>query len=342
MKSQSPISEGNVLQLPDAGAFCPVCLTGAARYFAKVRDRLFGIAPGSYHLYRCSSCGCIFQCPMPEDSALAGFYPEGYWWDGDQQTASVIARVFSQLEKTYREFVTLDHVRFLKRCAQRARGSGRRLLDVGCGGGTFLHLSRRLGFAPHGLDVSSQAVSIAQRQYGLNVRQGSLAGNAWEGDRFDFITMFHVLEHLPDPRKALRFAVAHLTPGGSLVVQVPNADSFQARLFGARWYGLDVPRHVINFTRRGLQQLLIEAGLEGRVFSRFSLRDNPASLASSLAPMLDPIGRKGRGLKAGSLPGAVAELTYFALFLIAVPFTAIESALGSGGTLWVHARLRSS
>ncbi len=342
MSSPSSGSGRNALHASVPGTSCPVCSDGNSRFFAESTDRLFGIAPGSYDLYRCSSCRCIFQSPIPGAETLGRFYPDAYWWDGNQRAASAIGRIFTQLEKTYRESVTLDHVRFLELCARRVSGSGKRLLDVGCGSGTFLHLSRRRGFEVHGLDASSQAVSIAQRQYGLDVRQGSLTGDAWEGHRFDFITMFHVLEHLPDPRSALHFAIEHLTAGGSLIIQVPNADSFQARFFGARWYGFDVPRHVINFTRSGLQYLLDEAGLRGSVLSRFSLRDNPASLASSVVPALDPIGRKGRRLKSGTVFAAAAELTYFAFFLAALPIAALESALGSGGTLWVHSRLRGA
>ncbi len=179
---------------------------------------------------------------------------------------------------------------------------------------------------------------MAKKQYDLDVRQGDMTSNAWKGHRFDFITMFHVIEHLTDPLKAFGFAAAHLKPGGNLIIQVPNIDSIQARLFGATWHGLDVPRHIINFTGTGLRRLLKDAGFDGEVVSRFSLRDNPAAIASSLFPKLDPIGRRGRKLKSGALSGAAAELTYFALTLAALPFALLESMLGRSGTLWLQAR----
>jgi SAM-dependent methyltransferase len=276
---------------------------------------------------------------MPDSAAITGFYPEGYWWNQKQQPAGGLAGLVTRLERRYREFVALDHVRFLEHCARQSPGSGRKLLDVGCGGGTFLHLARRRDFVPHGLDVSAQAVSVARDEYGLDVRQGHVEGNSWEDARFDFITMFHVLEHLPEPCAALKFAAARLKPGGSLIIQVPNADSLQARIFGTRWYGLDVPRHLVNLTPSGLAHLLRRQGFEGKVVSRFSLRDNPASLASSLFPSLDPIGRKGRRTGTGALAGATAELIYFALVLAVLPIAFLESLLGHGATLWVHARI---
>ncbi len=322
----------------DDGISCPVCLHGNATSFASARDRLFGLAPGVFRLYRCSWCLSVFQHPMPGGSEIRGFYPGNYWWEEEQRGEGRGKRFVARLERAYREFVTLDHVRYLLTCARRSPGSGRLLLDVGCGSGTFLHLARQRGFTAHGMDLSPQAVSAARRQYGLDVRQGAIGGTAWGGSRFDFVTMFHVLEHLTDPRDALNFAAAHLNPGGSLIIQVPNADSLQAHLFGTRWYGLDVPRHTVNFTRKGLQHLLSATGFEGAVVSRFSLRDNPASLASSLIPALDPIGRSGRGLKTGAVSGAAAEAAYFGLVLAALPFAALESALGYGGTIWVQAR----
>ncbi len=326
--------------LSESGPKCPICLAGETGFFTKAVDRLFGLAPGNYPLFRCAACDCLFQHPMPNDRAIEQFYPETYWWDEGHQASSGFAGILRNLEKGYREFVAMDHVRYLEHCARQVQGAGRSLLDVGCGSGTFLYLAKRRGFEVHGLDFSSQAVSLARSQYGLNVQQGPVGGDAWEGHRFDFITMFHVLEHLPEPRKALSFAISRLKPAGSLIIQVPNVSSLQARLFGVRWYGLDAPRHVINLSPRGLRHLLAEAGLEGKVVSRFSLRDNPASLASSLAPGLDPIGRKGRKVKAGSLASALAETGYFTLVLAALPFAFLESAAGFGGTLWTHARLR--
>ncbi len=341
MNQLSKIPQRDPGHLSESGPKCPVCLAGETRFFTKAADRLFGLAPGSYPLYRCTACECLFQHPMPDDCAIRQFYPETYWWDEEHRTSSGVAGILKNLEKSYREVVAMDHVRYLEHCARQAQGAGRSLLDVGCGSGTFLYLAQRRGFAAHGLDFSAQAVSVARSQYGLDVRQGAVGGDAWEGHRFDFITMFHVLEHLPEPRKALSFVMSRLKPGGSLVLQVPNVSSLQARLFGVRWYGLDAPRHVINLTPKGLQHLLSEAGLEGKVVSRFSLRDNPASLASSLVPGLDPIGRKGRRVRAGPLASVLAETAYFALVLAAFPFAFLESVAGFGGTLWAHARVQS-
>jgi len=318
-----------------AGPACPICATSDAGFYAAATDRLFGIAAGSFQLRCCRSCGCIFQHPLPDSSALASFYPRQYWWSADPRSG--FSATLGKIERAYREFVGLDHVRFLQRCA-RASGRGRSLLDIGCGNGTFLHLARRRGFVPHGMDRSEHAVAAARAQYDLPVRQGDIGSDLWQGHSFDFITMFHVLEHLPAPGKALEYASGLLKPGGSLILQVPNASSLQARAFGARWYGLDVPRHLINFTPRSLGMLLDRAGLSWKIVRRFSLRDNPASLASSVAMRLDPIGRRGRGKATNAIVEGALELMYLGLFLLALPPAWIESIFGHGATIWVHAK----
>ncbi len=318
-------------------AACPICHTPGAVAGSPGRDRLFELAPGNFPLFRCTSCGCVFQHPLPEASTLEKFYPQEYWWSEEQKRPSLPSRLFLKLEKIYREFVVADHVRYLDSCAGKSLTDGKLLLDIGCGSGTFLHVAQSRGFVPHGMDISAQAVEIANRQYGFPARQGEIGKNVWNGQQFDFVTMFHVLEHHPDPRLAVKFAGALLKPGGMLIIQVPNISSLQARLFGNFWYGLDVPRHVINYTPEALGFLLRDMGFEFRLAPRFSLRDNPASIASSLVPWLDPIRRKGRRSDSNPIYSGVLELAYFGLLLLALPASYLESACGSGGTLWACA-----
>lgn len=316
---------------------CPICLAHEARACPPGRDQLFGLAPGTFSLFRCISCGCIFQHPFPDDAALAGFYPQEYWWSEEAKTENRWARLFQRLEKAYREFVVADHVRFLDSFARQYSAAGRKLLDIGCSSGTFLHVAQSHGYIPHGMDRSPKAVEIANRQYGYDIRQGGIGIKIWGDHRFDFITMFHVLEHLTDPRLGLEYAGELLQPNGILVIQVPNVSSMQARIFGNSWYGLDVPRHAINFTPKGLSHLLRDMGFEFRLISRFSLRDNPASIASSLVPWLDPIRRKGRRLNSSPVLSGAMEAAYFALFLLALPAAYLESVCGMGGTIWACA-----
>lgn len=322
-------------------AGCPVCFAAGADYFASGRDRLFHAAPGSFKLLRCRQCRCVFQDPIPDEQEIPSFYPRQYWRPSEEAGSSAVSKILRRLETSYREFVALDHIRFLDWCARDVGAQQKKLLDIGCGSGLLLHLARRRGFESFGMDVSEQAVALARSRYGLDVRQGRIGDDIWSPGEFDFVAMYHVLEHLRDPRSALRYARRILKRDGNLILQVPNLESLQARCFGARWHGLDVPRHLINFTPGAIDLLLRETGFIVTRRAKFSLRDNPASIASSLAIGLDPVGRSARKQKGVAVWEAALEFVYTSLVIASLPLAALESLFGCGGTIWLHARIHS-
>ena len=150
--------------------------------------------------------------------------------------------------------------------------------------------------------------------------------------------MFHVLEHLYDPGTYLDSAHRLLKPDGRLVVQVPNIACWQFLLLGERWNDIDVPRHLINFRQADLDGLLTECGFEVLRHKHFSLRDNPAGLATSLAPNLDPMARRLRHI--AEAPGLrfAKDIVYLLLVGLALPFTMLEAACHAGSTIMVEAR----
>jgi SAM-dependent methyltransferase len=152
--------------------------------------------------------------------------------------------------------------------------------------------------------------------------------------------MFHVVEHLYDPRRYLSAARDLLAPEGRLIVQVPNAASWQCRMLGGAWNGMDVPRHLFDYRDSDIEKLLANDGFEVIRRKYFSLRDNPAGLASSLAPSLDPMARRVRRIAEGGGARLIKDLVYLALTLAAVPFAALEAACGAGSTVMVEARMR--
>ena len=135
-------------------------------------------------------------------------------------------------------------------------GGGRRLLDVGCGEGTFLLGARDLGWKVIGTEMNPAMARAA----GLDVRGTIEEVQKANEAPFDCITLWHSLEHMRDPRLTLRSLAKLLAPGGLLVVAVPDAGGLQARLFGPRWFHLDVPRHLYHFNQRSLKHLLEAAG----------------------------------------------------------------------------------
>ena len=311
---------------------CPVCEYPRSRVRCELEDRFFRTVDESFPLFECGSCGLLFQDPEVIAARLAEFYPEGYWWNESGPLAP--------LETGYREFVLKrDQVRFVSSLV--AEPKNYRLLDIGCGSGAFVKLSREVGFDASGVDSSQGAVTAGieagVKQLVCATEQDLRAA----GEQYDIVTLFHTLEHVLEPFQYLKRVRELLKKPGSLIVQVPNRESYQARVYGTRWYGLDCPRHVCNYTRHSLLYLLGRCGFRIQKIRHFSLRDNAAAIVSSAFPGLDPMSGKVRALrdcrKDGSLFSIAKEAAYFGLVLSAQPLALLEAALHRGGTVTVHA-----
>jgi SAM-dependent methyltransferase len=307
---------------------CLVC--GCERWapLFTASDRLYHTTAKEFAVVRCRECGLARLEPQPAAGELRGYYPDSYWFAPDESAAS-------RLEEAYRRLVLRDHVRFVTQAL--ARGP---VLDVGCGGGLFLGMMRERGYAVVGLDFSREAAAIAWKRQQAPAVCGDLVNAPLRAGSFAGIAMFHVLEHLRDPRAYLEAARELLAPDGRLVVQVPNAASWQFRLLGRRWSGVDVPRHLFDFRDRDVERLLEDCGMEVVRRKYFSLRDNPAGLASSLAPGLDPMARRVRRVAESGGARLAKDLAYLALAAAALPFTLAEAAFRAGSTVMMEARKR--
>ena len=109
-------------------------------------------------------------------------------------------------------------------------GKGRRLLDIGCAGGAFPVAARDLGFDPVGVEPSRWLADYGRRTYGLDIRNGILQEGMFPGDSFDVVTLWDVIEHVPDPHQLLTLVNSLLKPGGLLLVNYPDVGSIAARL----------------------------------------------------------------------------------------------------------------
>jgi 2-polyprenyl-3-methyl-5-hydroxy-6-metoxy-1,4-benzoquinol methylase len=295
-------------------------------------DRLYHTTSRQFTVVCCTQCGLLRLDPQPSPEELRHYYPDNYWFSPDTTAAS-------RLEESYRRLVLRDHVNFVAQAIRDSTASGP-LLDVGCGGGLFLGLMRQRGLRVVGLDFSPQAAGIAWRHQQVPAIVGDLERAPLRPAALAGLTMFHVMEHLYDPRAYLRVARELLAPDGRLVVQVPNAASWQARLLGSAWNGADIPRHLIDFRDSDLVRMLENSGFEVLRRKYFSLRDNPAGLASSLAPNLDPMARRVRRIPESNSARLIKDLAYLALVAASLPFAVAEAAWHAGSTVMIEARPR--
>ncbi len=305
---------------------CPRCGTELYLTLFFGTDRLYRTTEKQFSIVECSDCGLLRLKPMPSPAELKTFYPEQYWWQADDS-------VGGRLGDLYRRFVLSDHVKFVT-AAIAAPGP---VLDIGCGGGLLVEALSDEDYGVVGADTSVKAAQVCLNRAQAPAVCASLPHLPFSEQSFGGVTMFHVLEHLYDPFAAIEAATHLLAPGGRLVIQTPNADCWQLMLLGQQWSGLDIPRHLYDFRVEDLEALLAGCGFEARRIKRFSLRDNPAGLATSFFPQLEPVVRKARRVREGPVLGLLKNAIYLALTVAAVPFAALEAAGGAGSTVMIEA-----
>jgi 2-polyprenyl-3-methyl-5-hydroxy-6-metoxy-1,4-benzoquinol methylase len=199
-----------------------------------------------YRIVFCADCG-LGETQGGDDAAYDAAYLESLWTGADPSPGQVEQAVRAELPR----------VRRIERAA-----TGRRLLEVGAGHGYFLAATRQRGFDVRGLDVSSAAEEFCASRFGLDVQVAALENADLPQEAFDVVAAWHVLEHLADPRAALGKLASWLASAGILAVEVPNCESYDARVMGDKWVGWQPKYHRWHFTPRALLRLLDEAGFE--------------------------------------------------------------------------------
>jgi 2-polyprenyl-3-methyl-5-hydroxy-6-metoxy-1,4-benzoquinol methylase len=136
-----------------------------------------------------------------------------------------------------------------------------RVLDVGCGSGSFLNKIKILtNCQVCGVDISQTARNSAKNNYGLDIFCGTITEAPFAGNSFDLITAWSYLEHVPNPSQVLQKLHDLLKPDGDCIISCPNFDSLNAAIFGNKWYHLDCPRHLYIYTPQTITELLKKSG----------------------------------------------------------------------------------
>jgi len=225
-----------------APEYCPVC---------GVQEREGLVQVKGWQVVSCYTCGLGMLDPRPSRSELVSLYDKKYcderFCDGGSDDETLQKRL--SLESS--------RLRLVRKFKQ-----GGRVLDIGCGFGYFLAACRARGYAVHGVDFSGHAIEHAQDRLQIPVTVGALDEVQLETKAFDVVTMWHSLEHTPEPSAALALAKDCLRVDGILVVDVPNYLGTDAARYGLTWTGWDPPYHLWHFTPAALSRLLAKHGLE--------------------------------------------------------------------------------
>jgi SAM-dependent methyltransferase len=236
---------------------CPAC--GGSETSgdgSEVFDDRYG-QPGVFHLVACQGCGHVMTQPRLRESELPGLYGTYY----PRKSLST-----AQLEAEARSTVSRWHA--LRRWwlgtgnqGQYAVRRGERMLDVGCGAGVSLLEARLRGAQAYGIEADPNVQRIAA-ELGLCIHQGSLHDEPFPGVRFDLIVLNQVIEHIPEPDRALQRLRPRLTPAGRIVLVFPNRRSLWCRLSGRRWINWHIPYHLHHFDAPGFRRMARRCGYD--------------------------------------------------------------------------------
>lgn len=229
------------------GPACSACVACGGRRWriaANVRDT---------PIRQCTTCGLATWSFPAFDPA--GFYADDYWLSSSAGKGYAdYFRLARATQRTHRARIARIR-RYLPPGAEPVR-----LLDAGCGPGAFLLAARQQGWTVAGVEVSHFAARHAREEHGLDVWQGQVVAGQLGPGGYDAVTLWDVIEHLPDPAASLRAVHEALRPGGVLALSTGDIRSLAARATGAGWHLYNLPEHLWFFTRASLHRLLRAGG----------------------------------------------------------------------------------
>ena len=229
---------------------CPVCGSDETANSFLCKDHFLTAEEFKIHL--CANCHVRFTNPQPQKTAIGNYYKsEDYISHSDTRTGLVNKLYYWVRSISIRKKYKL--VAGLKRMGS--------LLDIGCGTGHLLAEFQRKGWETKGIEPNEKARDYAVTNFKLNVEEESSLNNFGEKS-FDVVSMWHVLEHVHDPKQRMELVGNILKDDGLAVIALPNPGSYDAKHYGMWWAAWDVPRHLYHFSRKAFQNLAETTGFK--------------------------------------------------------------------------------
>lgn len=257
-------------------SYCKGCGSANICKIRSIRGKKY--ASGEcFDLFGCNDCDLVFIDIETGRHFISKYYPEDY--KPHNQRSIPISNFRKPFMQKVRNFVfekkdtrssfVLTAVKqalfyLYNKTAYRSipffRGEGK-LLDIGCGTGDYLLTVRDIGWSAQGVEPVEKAARQAKNT-GLLVEWKSYEEVEFPEKYFDVITMWHVLEHFPDPKRVLHKVSKLLKDDGLLLVGIPNYASFDRKVFGVNWNGFEIPLHLFHYTPVSIKNLLESSGFE--------------------------------------------------------------------------------
>lgn len=230
---------------------CPVC---GSSDIDKVFDSVDHFSSRElFPVCDCKECGFRFTNHFPSEDEIGKYYDSpGYISHSDSDKG-----LTNRMYHLFRRLMLRRKVNLVKRHLKKGNAN---LLDIGCGTGYFLNAAKERGFTVSGIEKDEKAREKAITRFGLDVRDET-AFFRLERSSYDVVTLWHVLEHLEKLHESFEKMADILSPDGTMVIALPNHQSFDAKWYKEKWAAYDTPRHLWHFTPDTLERLLANHNL---------------------------------------------------------------------------------
>ena len=203
-----------------------------------------------FEIYEDSKTGVLYTLPQPIENLGKYYESENYISHTDGKKS-----VFERFYQIAKSINLNDKLKLINKIA-----NGKKILDYGCGVGDYLEHMQKNGYDVLGMEPNDSARKIAQSKIGKD----KVVSTELEqiNEKFDVITLWHVLEHIPNLNEIIAQLKNHLTENGTLIIAVPNHQSYDAKYYGEKWAAYDVPRHLWHFTEDSIRKLFNNFGMK--------------------------------------------------------------------------------
>lgn len=230
---------------------CIVCGNDKHTDFLTCKD--YTVSKTDFIIKACSSCGFKFTSPRPSANEIGPYYKsEDYISHSDTKKGMV-----SRLYHWVRSYTLIKKLQLVMHHSVK-QGT---ILDYGCGTGAFLGMCSKNKWNVFGIEPDADARKIAKETN--NVQSAPSVGDfsvLYPNQKFDAITMWHVLEHIHDLEELFILLSDRLNDKGVLIIAVPNCSSYDAKKYGKHWAAYDVPRHLYHFIPKDIKRLMEDRG----------------------------------------------------------------------------------
>ena len=290
-------------------AQCPVCKESKFSHYLSCKDHT--VSTETFQLRQCLGCGFVVTSPRPDEVMLPGYYQSDKYISHTDSSKGMVEKIY----KIARTFTLRWKYNVIRKHSTIKPHS---VLDFGCGTGAFLRYCQTKGLKTAGVEPSHTARERAEQVTGQPIAR-ELSHIA---EKFDVITLWHVLEHVYDLDATISTLKDLLNEDGTIFIAVPNLNSIDAHHYGEHWAAFDVPRHLWHFSKETMEHLLNNHDLKLRELLPMRLDPYYVSMLSEKYKNGDKgVSTLSQAIRMGLKSNNMAKITgeYSSLIYIAHP-----------------------